>query len=1105
MKLITFVANYVKIKKINLYIYLFFLFSLPLWSTEGNLVFEKISIEQGLSQSIILSITEDSFGFLWIGTEDGLNRYDGYEFTHFTHDRHNTNSISNNYIRSIAEDQNKCLWIATNGGGLDCYNLLTETFTHFTCNENRNSVSGNELTSLAIDSTGNIWIGTVNSGLNRLDRNRKTFEYYKNNSTDTNSLLNNHVTELLYDNSRNVLWVGTYEGLSLLDISTGKFHNLNKILFRQYTPENKRIRSLWLDRKSNLWIGTDTEGLLLMENINPQNEFSDIVVSQFKNNPADPFSISGNSINSVVETREGNIIVGVWGGGISRVVRDKASGRIKFLVSKKNYTDVSSLSGDDINVLYEDRSRVLWIGTYGEGLNKVSPYSDNFMHHSHNPNNHASLSDNRVFSIYEDNDNDLWIGTWGGLNYYDKKNDKFISYKHDSKNPYSISENRIYSIIQDNSGYLWIATIDHGLNRFDKKTGRFRQYGHTPDSESKIPTDRLLSLMKRTNGDIWLGTYSEGVTVYDARSDSFKPLEYDSKQSLELSDKRIKCMMEDGDNIWIGTYKGLNKYNLRNKSLEKFCNGDTDSLAIFNTGITVMNKSSDGSIWLGTFGNGLTRLIYSTEEQLYRVKEYHVKEGLPNEFIYSVIPDNEGNIWVSTKNGIARFDPVNEKFYNYGSYEGINFTEFREGFYYNSREDKIYMGSLDGYIEFVPSKLKAEYDAPRIVFTNLKLFNRIVTVNKNSPLKKSITDTDELVLNFNQNSLALEFTTLNFIAPNSTTYQYKLDGFDKEYFTTDTDHREITYTNLSPGKYVLRVKASLGAQQENISEKTLSIIIIPPFWQETWFVIFVLILIFAFIGGGYRWRTIAIRKRNIELQREVSLRTKELSEINLAKDRFFSVIAHDLKGPFSYLLNNSDLLVSELNTLPKEDVNSLVKNINSSANNLYNLLENLLEWSKYQMMGIKPQNSPVNLNELVENNIILYKYLSENKNIQFKNNINSTYILNTDSNIINTVIRNVFINAIKFTNVGGEIKVDIKDKKDFVVLEVADSGIGIDKATINEIYSSNLIASTSGTKNEKGTGLGLIMVREFVEALGGELKIESEIGKGTCIRCYLPR
>lgn len=1081
----------------RIHILTFFLLLLSTVFTKAqDYQFEKISIEEGLSQSIVLNIFQDSKGFLWISTQEGLNKYDGYKFIHYKKEPGSNNSLSDSYTRAVVEDSENNLWIATNQGGLNKFNPENETFLRYMHDKtNQESIAGNNITALEKDADENLWIGTNYNGLDYFDRQTGKFIHYTKEQYA--GLLDNHITTLFYDRSGKYLWVGTHSGLNILELSTNKFIDLNNILFPPNNSGNLWIRKIYQDKNSNVWIGTDAEGLFKISGFTSPENINKEKIHHFKHQPGVKGSISENSINAICETVEGEIFIGVWGGGLNKVIENKTTGKISFKVWLNNPENQSSLTENDINFITQDKSGVLWIGTYGNGLNKVSPHSVNFVHYKNNPNTKNSLSDNHVTSVLEDDNKSLWIGTWRGINKFDKKKNLFTNYTNSAEQKIYSGGERVTSIIKDRKGYLWFGTLDNGLSKYNSRTGEFVKFKNDPENPNSIVGNRILSLLEAKDGKIWIGTYYSGICFYDPVKNNFTKLYTDS---LENFDNRVNKLYEDTEgNIWIATYRGIYKYYPAENYIENIKIKNNTGDVFFTHGILSLTQDKQNNIWIGTFGNGIYKLNYPPENGSYAYKKF----SLPNNYVFALQFDSNGNLWVSTRNGIAKFNSAANTFEPFTNYEGVEFKEFLDGSFYNGTDGNLYFCSMQGLLEFNPSKIKVNYSEPGIEITQLKIFNKPVKFGT----YRKINDKEQIeniILNYSENSISLEFAALNFIAPQSIVYEYKLEGFDENYIKTEAGSRTATYTNLPSGEYVFKIKVYLGTNTGVSYEKKIGITVIPPFWETAWFRILAVMLFIFVLYVIYNLRTVSIRNRNEELQKEVKLRTKELEEINSAKDKFFSIIAHDLKGPFSYLLSNSEFLAKEIHNINKEDAGFLSANINLATGNIYNLLENLLQWSKFQMMGLKPEPKKINLTELIKTNLDLFQPHAEQKKIKVTENALPEIIMLSDENIINTILRNLLMNAIKFTREDGSINVTAKKENNNVIIRVADTGIGMSAAQINEILYSKSVVSSQGTRNEKGTGLGLYLIKEFIDAMHGELKIESEKNKGTAVTCVIP-
>ena len=1085
-----FMFNYLLKQAINIVI-LFFLLTGLLTAQERQPGFERINIEEGLSQSEILTIFQDSRGFLWIGSQDGLNRYDGYEFITYRNSPFDKNSLSNNYISAIAEDSSGYLWICTLTG-LNMYDRYKDKFENIKIDNGKKSLlNGVIYKSVVVDRSNNIWLGGINTGLIKYDPVKKTSVHFRKGKVDTGTI-NSDTINVIYEDLSGNLWLGKHDGLYVFNPKTRSFKEFKFNANDKQTISDNFVRCIIQDKKGFLWIGTDKGGLNKL-NIKTGK------FTRYMHSPYAANTISGNSINSLQKDQDGNIWIGVWGGGLNKL--DTKTGI--FTYYKNVPTDPQSLSNNDLTVVYEDRTGVLWVGTYGGGLNKLKPLYKPFILYKHNPLDNKSLSHNRIYAIYKDRESILWVGTWGGgLDMFEPKTNTFVHHEHDPGNPSSISNDRVTSIAEDNDGILWIGTLDGGLNAFDKKTNKFTHFDNNPRYLKSAFNKRITSLLFDSEGLLWIGTFENGVSIYNKSTGAFTHLSYDLRDINTLSNSRINSLFEDDNgNVWIGTYSGLNKYDRKNKKISRFFHNPSDTLSLGSDLINSVSQASDGSIWVATSGGGLNKLVNNNNN--FEFVKYNIKDGLPSNIIYQMLQDKKDNMWISTNNGLVKFntEPFSLRIYTYA--DGLQSNEFKKGAFYDKENNILYFGGINGFNAFNPDSIKDDPVKPKILFTKFRLFNKEVGIGNNSPLQESISETKTITLSHDQ-SFSIEFAAIYFASPDNIKYAYMLKGFDNGWNYTDSKMRYASYTNLPGSKYTLYVKATNNEGVWSNDYISLSIIITPPFWMTWWFRAVVLILALGTILFIYRYRTRAIRESNKILEEKVKLRTQELIEANQTKDRFFSIIAHDLKNPFTIFYGYTEILNKDIEALPKEEVRNLATSIFESASKIHVLLHNLLQWAQIQMGGFTVEPVELNLKSLSESVLFTVSDNANQKGITIKNNIAGDIKAFADEHMINTVIRNLVSNAIKFTNKNGYVEIGASNKNDMCEIYIKDNGIGIRKEEIPEIFKIDSKITNKGTNNETGTGLGLTLCKDFVKKNNGDIWIESELGKGTTVKFTLP-
>ena len=826
------------------------------YSQVSDVSFDQIFLEEGLSQSIVKCILQDHRGFMYFGTEDGLNIYDAYSFK-VLRKSENPNSLSYNDITALCEDKLGRLWIGTFNSGVNLYIPWKKKFIRFNYNgSNQNSLSNDNINAIVEDKEGNIWVGTDN-GLNQIVKSESTDTTFTIRRgikvSDKKYVLGNvKVLSLLID-SKGVLWVGTNNGLSKILKENGKILYTIIGYFKEPAAKNSLsdndVRSIFEDANGNLWIGTDY-GLNKISSTDRNKtipKFNHYLFSSSNNN-----SISNNEVYAISEDASGMIWIGTNGGGVNIYDIKKNN----FASYRHDQLDNRSLSTDEIRSLYMDRSGIMWIGTYGSGINKVSRGAGQFYHYKHRQDDPTSLSHSIIWSFYEEGDSVLWIGTHNGLNKLDRKTNTYKYYFHiHGKN--SLSNNVVRVITPLNDGKLLIGTNGGGMDEFDPKTGYFKNWSNVSDKQNSLAQNEIRSIYRDGKGIVWIGTYGKGMDKFDPSTGIFKHFVNIPDDTTSLSQNYVRAIIEDEEGyLWIGTEGGgLNKFD---KKSEKFIryrahNGDLNSLS--SEYIFSIYYDASGILWLGTYGGGLNR--FDTKTGL--VNKYTLLDGLPSNSIYGMLKDRDGNFWISTNNGLSKYNPKENKFKNYNVKDGLQDNEFNGGSYYKTKSGEMLFGGINGFNAFYPENIKDNKYIPPVVITSFKKFNKKVNFSE------QLTSIREIELPYSDNVFSFEFSALDYSAPEKNKYAYKMQGVDKDWVFVNADQRIAAYTTLPPGKYVFYVKGSNSDGLWNEKGVKLILTIIPPFWQRLWFIIFVAVLI---IGIAYLlyMRRLRIIRMKIELQ-----------------------------------------------------------------------------------------------------------------------------------------------------------------------------------------------------------------------------------------------
>jgi ligand-binding sensor domain-containing protein len=791
--------------------------------------FRHVSYEQGLSNTTILCITQDSRGFMWFGTRDGLNRYDGVNVTVYKNNPHVSSSIRDNFIRCIYEAADHTLWIGTSYG-LASFDPKSDKFTRYWHSYRGKRAGDDIITSICDDAQHNLWISTLDSGIYRLDGKTKYFSHFSH-SNKAGSISSDSVNYIFKD-AHSQIWVGTANGLNSLDAKTGKFK-----VYRQADRGANSITCISEDNAGRLWMGTTASGLVVFDH----GSFKTL-----KHNDNDPNSLSSNLVISVLADKKGNIWAGTDGGGMN--MYDAAKGTFY------QYTPVpdnsNSLSNLTVSALYEDVQGNLWIGTHRGGVNMYSAGMDKFkLFREGVATNTLSYDDVKAF--FQDAQGNIWVGTdGGGLNLFDKKTGTFKRYQYDARNPKSLSSNAVQAIAADAQGNLWIGTWGGGLNMMDKNTGEFTHF-RNDTSKTSLSSDFLQRLFLDSKGNFWVATYYGGLNLWNPKTHNFTRVTKDSTGKTSFSGKDVVSIGEDHDgNVWFGTDDGgLNKYSLATKTFSHYFDQEekkTDSRVLFT--------DSKGRLWLGQAG------LFLFDKASNSFKLYSHKCGLDTNFIKGMAEGKHHNLWVSTSNGLVKLYPSNGDAVLFNTSDGLQGMEFEANSYMTANDGEMYFGGINGFNAFYPDNIKVNQFVPHVYITGLQFFNKTVKPGAaDSILKEDVSYEPEFSVNHRFNSVSFTFAALNYINSANNQYKYKLEGFDTTWTEAGAEHKAV-YTNLDPGTYVFRVIASNNDGVWNEKGASIMFTIEKPVWTRWWFRIIVLAIIVSIIYSYNRYTVNDLRR-----------------------------------------------------------------------------------------------------------------------------------------------------------------------------------------------------------------------------------------------------
>lgn len=1049
--------------------------------------FDHITANDGLGDNYVRRLYEDSYGFIWIGTKDGLSRYDGYEIKTYKKEKNSYNTLPSGYIGAIVEDKNKNLWIGT-GNGLSKYEREFDRFTNFSFSNNfKNAIYG-----LQIDSVY-LWIATM-GGLCRfnMQTGEQTWLFSEKSKVP---LPVSDILRILFDKDHTI-WVAltSDRGIYKLNTRTFEYQHFYKSDTRDDIPGNNSV-VLYNYNDSQLLLGISNIGPVVF---NKDGSGYKILHSN------DIKTESGFSMpRSLFVDRQRNIWIGTINGGLFKFDSTLTQSQ-NYIPYESNTDGINSLS---ISEIIGDRHGNIWFATHGGGVNVLYRRKVLFNHFKRTPHT-ESINHNYVSNFHETNDGKIWIATdGGGLNLFNKENLSFKSFTIKD----GIGSNAVLSILPYDNNNLLLATWDGGVSLFNYRNFKAKQFlKYSNEDEHSLSYKNIKNAM-RIGDSVYVATHGDGINIYDIVNNKiYHHKKKGSKyEELFLPRNGNKILVDSLSNIWVATNFGL--YKMKDNHITEYLPDTLNPNSIMGTYVTDIFIDKNNQLWVGSL-SGLNLYDYKNDEFISFPKQIKL-----NSAIMSINQDNVGDIWLGLNSGLLRYNPEKDEVMTFDKTDGLQGNQFFERSSFKDSRGNMYFGGVNGFNTFDPSLLSIDTTEPTIYISDFKIFNKSQSPqDKESVLYRHINFTEEVSVKYSQKVISIEFIAIDLLNATKNEYAYILEGFDEHWYYVGKTNK-VTYTNLSPGTYTFRIKACNADKFWSEKEKQLVINVLPPWWMTWWFRLMVFIIVAFTINLIYFLRTRNIKRLNKMLEHKVRIRTAELVEnkeelqvnnerlmetIN-TKDRFFSIIAHDLKNPMNTLIGFSELLINRWKNLNEDKKQKYIEMINSSSNHLFELLTNLLDWSRSQTGSIKVNFEVISIKDVIHENVLLLFEHAKNKNIELTGGIESDLYALADINMVNTIIRNLVSNAIKYTSQGGEIFLSAYGNNNQVCILVRDNGVGMTENQLQSIFKVDKNVSTPGTQKEKGTGLGLIVSQEFAKINNGSISVKSILGKGTEFKLFL--
>ena len=1046
----------------NRIFYSFILICFFAWLYPSTVVAERAQIltpDNGLSNSHITQIYQDSKGYIWIATENGLNKFDGYSFTVYSEQKNDSTSLKGNFVYSILEDSRGIFWVGTMSG-LYQYDRKTDSFHPFRI-ESETPFYLDRVIWILEDKKGNIWLSYPGNGIICLDAKTLKPTFY---NSDNSKIADNNIN-CAYEDSFGKLWLGTSDnGLYVLDTNT---HSVNHYFTGLSDPSglnNNMILSICEDMQGRLLVGTMGGG------VNVFDRATQTFKQVMKGN-----SQTENMIYSLCIDKTGNYWLGTDGAGVIRY--DEKENKLSELDYVSNVYDLSKAK---VHYIFEDRQGNMWVGLYQKGILFIPATGKIFRNYGFNPfHPEQSIGMDCVISIIEDSYGDVWVGTDGDGVYRINNSNQDISHFSTTTQP-QIPGNAITALFEDKDKNIWFGTYVNGMFRYNRKTNQF---------DSFSPYNHVTTFVQDKNGIFWIGMNGGGICRFDMDKKTVKQYLYkgnlDWKNQLP-SNWVYSMLMNETGKIWIGTSNGISLFDPEKETFTDFSlsnNSQNDNL------IYTLNSDHSGNIWAGSFFG-----LYRIDAKTQKIKHLTTADGLPDNMINGIEEDGNHFLWLSTGKGLCRYNPETGDILNLYVEDGIQSNEFRRGSHFKGKNGRMYFGGINGLTTFYPSDLTYKNTLLRLAFSNLRIYNTLVPVGKLGVLTKTLDESESIRLKYNQRDFTFTFAALEYGMPQRVQYYTQMENFNTQWRLVNMPDRSVTYTNLNPGKYEFKVKATLDGT--HFLERQIQVIIDPPFWLSGWAKIIYAFLILALIVATYFYLSYRIKQRQMLLEQE---QQKELSESKL---QFFTDVSHEIRTPLSLIISPIEKLMTDKTN---EKNLPVYKIIYQNAVRILRLINQLMDLRAVENGKLKLRLEKASLEEFIRKIMDSFDELAKTKQIDFEMIVEKTLpMIYMDKDCLDKIIFNLLSNAFKFTPQNGCITVYLGTQDNEAEIRVEDTGCGIEKEKQALIFDRFYQVPDSKTNTRMGTGIGLHLTKMMVELHKGSIQVDSEPDQGSTFTVRLP-